>query len=165
MDDVERPALEREDAHPRALETLTEDFFWDIHDEGSPLGTDIGAETLSLYRAFREEHPKESALVLLRELLVRWEVADEHWNTIDREGVQAAGEADEWSLLTRDEVILALAFAELIEEGDMDPEIRRRAVLATHRQELPPLLIVWPDALLRAQRLVSMRRALSNLLS
>lgn len=115
MEDDERPPLNREDAHPRAVETLTDAFFWDIHDDGSPLGTDIGSETLALYREWREENPKESALTLLRELLVRWEVVDAHWNTIDRAGVEAAGEDDEWSLLTRDEVILGLAFAELVE--------------------------------------------------
>lgn len=161
----EADAIDRQDAHPRAAEILTDDFFWQMHDEGAPLGTEIGRETLELYREWRADHPKESALTLLGDLLRRWEVVDANWDTVDIAEVQAVGEEDEWSLLTRDDVILALAFAELVEEGNIDPEVRRRAVLATFRQELPTLLIVWGDRTLeRAKRLVRMREVLSRLL-
>jgi uncharacterized protein YfeS len=159
----ERESLERGDAHPRAVEALTDDFFWDIGDEGAPLGTETGAQTLGLFRDWRTEHPKGSVLALLSDLLARWEVADADWEATSAEAVAAAGEEDEYSLLTRDEVILALAFAQLVEEGRVDPEIQRRALLATVRQALPLLLVPWGDRTLeRATRLDRMREILGR---
>ncbi len=159
----DREPLARDDANPRAAAALTDAFFWDVDDDGAPLGSETGNETLALYRDWRDEHPDASTMTLLAELLARWEVADADWEATSAEAVAAAGEADEYSLLTRDEVILALAFAELIDEGHIDPEVQRRAVLATLRQELPLLLIAWGDRTLeRAQRLERMRQVLSR---
>lgn len=159
----DREPLARDEANPRAVAALTDAFFWDVHDEGAPLGSETGNETLALYREWRDEHPDASTMTLLAELLLRWEVADADWEATSAEAVAAAGEADEYGLLTRDEVILALAFAELIDEGRIDPEVQRRAVLATLRQELPLLLIAWGDRTLeRAQRLERMRQVLSR---
>ena len=164
MDADDREPIEREAAHPRARELMTDAFFWDERDEGAPLGSDTGNETLGLYRAFRDEHPEVSALTLLGEVCARWEVLDEHWDDVTEEAVAAAGAEDEFSLLTRDELVLALAFAELLETGRIDPEVQRRAILATMRQELKPLLLPWGDrdrVLERATRLERMRRVLT----
>jgi uncharacterized protein YfeS len=161
----EPPSLDPEDAHPRAKALLTDAFFWDLTDEASPFGNETGADTLAAYRDHRAEEESGDTLGFLKTLLDRWEVADAHWNAIDQQEVEEAGRSDEWSLLTRDEIIVALAFAQLIEDGEIDGEVRRRAILATHRQELPPLLIVWKDALTRSRYLVRMRQALSHMVN
>jgi uncharacterized protein YfeS len=149
------------DAHPRAAELLVASFFWDLRDDAAPFGNETGAETLGRFRAFRDERESESPLILLAELLATWEVADAHWDATTADAVAEAGAEDEFSLLMRDEIILALAFAELIEEGRIDREVQRRAVLATIRQALPLVLAPWGDrALARASHLDKMRHAL-----
>jgi uncharacterized protein YfeS len=75
--------------------------------------------------------------------------------------VQALGADDELGLLLRDEAILALAFAQIIVEGRVDPEVRRRALLALVRQGLPALIHGWGDrAHARRERLEKMRAVL-----
>ncbi len=159
----DRPTLAREAAHPTARELLIDDFFWSTTDEGAPLGTDTGAETLAWLRARRVEEPTAGALQLLGELLQRWEVSDAHWDAVDAATVEAVGAEDEYGLLMRDEVVLALAFADLIEAGRIDPEIQRRARLAVARQALPMLLAPWDGRTLeRAQRLERMAAVLGR---
>jgi uncharacterized protein YfeS len=140
LDDPRQAELAREDAHPRAREALTDAFFWDASDPCGPFGDETGLDVLEALRDLREEDPRGSPLPLLGELLARWEIADTGWDVVDAGEVQALGEADEMGLLTRDQAILALAFAELIAGGRIDAEVRRRAMLALTRQALPALL-------------------------
>lgn len=129
-----------EDAHPKAQEALTDAFFWDTSNPLSPFGDETGLEVLEALQDFRLEEPDGKVLDLLSELLARWEVTDEGWETVEEDEVQALGADDETGLLLRDEVIIALAFAQLIVDGRVDPEVRRRAILAITRQSLPALV-------------------------
>jgi uncharacterized protein YfeS len=155
--------LAREDADPKALEALTDAFFWDPNDLGSPLGGDTGRDVLEALRDALEATPPGRVLTVLDELLARWEVANDSWDVVSEAEVQAIGEEDEFSLLTRDETILALAFAQIFVEGRIDPEVRRRALLAITRQNLLALLHGWGDKRLeRALRLERMRVILAR---
>lgn len=160
MADVE---LAREDSHPRAREALAEAFFWDASDPCSPFGNETGQEVLEAFRDFRVEEPRGNPLALLGELLARWEVADEAWDVVEPDEVQAIGADDELGLLLRDEVVLALAFAQIVVEGRVEPEVRRRALLALTRQSLPALIHGWSDrARMRTERVERMRAVLSQ---
>lgn len=132
--------LDREDAHPAAREALTDAFFWDARDPCGPFGDETGREVLAALQELRDEDPRASGLALLGELLARWEVADTAWDVVDEAEVEAIGAEDESGLLLRDEAIVALAFAELIVDGRLEPEVRRRAILALGRQALPALI-------------------------
>ncbi|XXY47141.1 hypothetical protein WME91_44775 [Sorangium sp. So ce269] len=159
----ELPDLSPDDCHPRAAAALTDPFFWSLTDETAPFGNETAHETLTALRDFRDEHPKGSPLELLDALLARWEVENAHWNAVEAAEVQALGEDDEYSLLTRDEAILALAFGQIVTEGRLDPEVRRRALLALARQALPALLSAFEGrALERALRIDRMRAVLSE---
>ncbi len=117
---------------------------------------------LEAFRDFRVEEPKGDPLALLAELLERWEVADASWDVVEVDEVQAVGADDELGLLVRDEAILALAFAQAIVDGRIDPEVRRRAMLALIRQGLPALIHGWGDrAHARRERLERMRAVLA----
>ncbi|KYF59398.1 hypothetical protein BE08_42270 [Sorangium cellulosum] len=158
----ELPDLSPDDCHPRAAAALTDAFFWSLTDETAPFGNETAHETLTAFRDFRDEHPRGSPLELLDELLARWEVESAHWNAVDAAEVQALGEEDEYGLLTRDEAILALAFSQIVTEGRLDPEVRRRALLALARQALPAVLSAFEGrALERALRIDRMRAVLS----
>jgi uncharacterized protein YfeS len=159
----DRPTIDPARAHPMAREVLTDAFFWDAADEGAPLGTDTGAEVLAFVRQRRAEQPAVGSGQLLADLLARWEVADADWDAVEAPRVAEVGAEDEDSLLLRDEIVLALAFAELIETGTIEPEVQRRARMATLRQALPMLLAPWEGrALERAQRLERMSQVLAR---
>ncbi|WP_437959124.1 hypothetical protein WME76_05420 [Sorangium sp. So ce119] len=159
----ELPDLSPDDCHPRAAAALTDPFFWSLTDETAPFGNETAHETLTAFRDFRDEQPNGSPLELLDALLARWEVGNDHWNAVDAAEVQALGEEDEYSLLTRDEAILALAFSQIVTEGRLDAEVRRRALLALARQALPALLSAFEGrALDRALRIDRMRAVLSG---
>ncbi len=162
MDDPELPDLTREDSHPRAVATLTDPFFWSLTDDTAPFGNDTAHQTLEAFRDFRDEHPQRSPLEVLTELLERWEVEDAHWDVVDAAEVHALGGEDEYGLLTRDEAIIALAFSQIVTEGRIHPEVRRRALLALVRQSLPALLNAFgPRAIERAQRIERMTAVLT----
>jgi uncharacterized protein YfeS len=162
-EDQEPHELTREDAHPKAVEALTEAFFWDAKDLGSPLGGDTGRDVLEALRDAREADPRGRVVTVLDEILARWEVANDSWDVVSEAEVQAIGEDDEFSLLTRDEAILALAFAQIVVEGKIESEVRRRALLALTRQALPALLHGWGDRRLeRALRVERMREILAR---
>ncbi|CAN91977.1 Hypothetical protein yfeS [Sorangium cellulosum So ce56] len=158
----ELPDLSPDDCHPRAAAALADPFFWSLTDETAPFGNETAHETLTAFRDFRDEHPKKSPIELLDALLERWEVGNAGWDAVDAAEVEALGEEDEYGLLTRDEAILALAFSQIVVEGRLDPEVRRRALLALARQALPALLSAYEGrALERALRIDRMRGILS----
>lgn len=162
-EDPQTHELTRDDAHPKAVEALTDAFFWDSADLGSPLGGDTGRDVLEALRDAREADPRGRVVMVLDEILARWEVANDSWDVVSEREVQAIGEEDEFSLLTRDEAILALAFAQIVVEGKIEPEVRRRALLALTRQALPALLHGWGDKRLeRALRVERMREILAR---
>jgi uncharacterized protein YfeS len=154
--------LARDEAHPRAREALTDAFFWDASDPTGPFGGDTAREVLEEFRAFRADEPRGALLELLGELLERWEIADTGWEVVDEPAVLAMGAEDELGLLVRDEAIIALAFAQIVDEGRIHPEIRRRAFLALARQALPALLHGFGDAMrTREKRVARMREVLA----
>ena len=161
--DPRRAELSREDAHPRARAALTDAFFWDASDPAGPFGDETGLDVLEALRDLRVEDPRGSPLGLLGELLARWEIADEGWDVVEAGEVQALGEADELGLITRDQAILALAFAQIIVDGRVDAEVRRRAILALARQALPALLAGFgPRARKREAYVTRMREVLGQ---
>jgi uncharacterized protein YfeS len=162
IEEPDLPDLSPDDSHPRAVAALKDAFFWSLTDDASPFGNESAQATLTAFRAYRDDHPGESPLGLLDELLARWEVEDAHWDALDPDEVQSIGAEDEYGLLTRDEVIIALAFSQLITDGKLAPELRRRALLAIRRQTLPALLHAWgARATERAERLERMAAVLS----
>jgi uncharacterized protein YfeS len=155
--------LTREDCHPKARTVLTDAFIWDLSDPCSPFGDESGLEMLEAFRDFRAESPRGNPITVLDEMLERWEIVNDHWEVVTAAAVHAIGAEDEISLLLRDEAILALAFAQLVVEGRIDPEVRRRALLALTRQALPALLHGWGDLMnTREARLWRMREIIGR---
>lgn len=159
--DAQHEELSRDEAHPRAREALVDAFFWDASDATAPFGHETGLSVLEELRDFLDASPQGNPISLLGELLERWEVANQDWDAVEADEVQALGEDDEYSLLTRDDAMLALAFAQLVVQGRIDAEVRRRAMLALARQALPALLLAWGElAHRRAERIDRMRAVL-----
>jgi uncharacterized protein YfeS len=124
-----------ETAHPKARQLLGDSIVWSYGDEDSPLGNDTGADTFASYLAFRAIKPAASVHQFIRDELASSEIADADWDLLDAPRLQATLDADNgFSVLRRDDFILGLAFAQLLVEGAVDAEVRRRALLALDRQ-------------------------------
>jgi uncharacterized protein YfeS len=152
-------------AHPYAARLLTDEFFWDCVDENTPFGNDTGADALEFFREWREEHPRANALEFLGRILGEvFEVPDAHWNTVEPVQVQALLDESEYDVCVRDDALIAVAFGQIVLEGQADAEIKRRALLALQRQALPVLIKHrgWVDPQERIERLRRMREVLSQ---
>lgn len=144
--------------HPKARAALADAFLWDPQDPSGPFGNETGREVLEAFQDLRASSPRGDALELLKELLETWEVADTDWDVVDEDAVQAVGAEDEHSLLLRDEVILALAFASLAIDGAIHLEVQRRALVALQRQTLPALLHGFGDGAARRRKAIERMR-------
>lgn len=125
-----------ETAHERARQLIPADsWIWDFSDEDSPLGNDIGADTFAAYLDFRQEQPKGKVETFIANLFDVLELEDTDWDLLEAEALQEAIDEDEgFSVVTRDEFILGLAFAQLLVEGALDELVKTRAMLALKRQ-------------------------------
>jgi uncharacterized protein YfeS len=153
------PTLSPAESHPRAREALTEPFFWDAADPCGPFGDETGREVLEAFRDFRAAAPRGKAIDLLGELLEEWEVDDAGWEVVEPRAVEALGADDELGLLLRDEAVVALAFAQIIVDGTVEHEVRRRAALALTRQAQPALIHGFGDLARRRLAHVEAMRA------
>jgi uncharacterized protein YfeS len=163
QEDEELWELSPENSHPTAARILTDEFYWDCVDEDSPFGNDNGADTLAFFREWREEHPMSDPVEFLNELLERWEATNDYWDVVEPAEVQKLLEEDEFGFSTRDDTVIAVAFGQLVLEGKIESEIKRRALLAIERQSLPAVSDGWREyAAERVERLKKMREALEQ---
>lgn len=134
-------------AHPNARRLLKDDFYWDVTDENSPFGNDTGADTLAFYRAWIEESDDDEDF--LHQLFEEWDV--------DWEAAQANpdGALDSF---TYDDAVIAVAFAQLVLEGNTSRDIAALASRALRRQALPEVIELrgWVDPAERNERCARM---------
>jgi len=154
--------LAPENGHPRARQLLTEPFFWSIADDGAPLGNDTGADTLAFYRQWRADQPHGLTQDFIRDTLAGWEVENADWLLLDEAPLQRALEHDHFSVLTRDDFMIALAFAQLVLDGKVDSQVREMALYSLRRQATDVVIAFrgWTEVEERRTRLAQMQRAL-----
>jgi uncharacterized protein YfeS len=128
MEEAEEPyGIDRDHAHPRALELAPEDFFWDCVDELGPFGSDEGDTALSEFREWRKDNstlPAIDCLVwtiesvgemaveeynndLLSESKIRAQIADQDFDDVQY-------------IYILDTSVIATGFAQLVDEGHID---------------------------------------------
>lgn len=153
-----------DNCHHNVAEILTDKFYWDIGDDNSPLGNDIGADTFLHFQEWREEHPTANPIEFLDKLLDEWQVTNDFWDVTDTAEVKKLLEKDDFSLTHRDRVIMAIAFGQFVVEGKVDAEPKRRALLAIERQLLPIMLKGWEGFIdERIERLEKMKTVLDKI--
>ena len=158
--------LSPDTSHPRAAQILTDEFFWDCVDENTPFGNDTGADALAFFREWRQEHARSNPVEFLEEILgEEFEVSDAHWNAVEPAQVQELLDESEDDLLVLDDTVIAVAFGQIVLEGSVETEIKRRALLALQRQALPAVIkhrgCVNPPE--RIERFERMREVLGRL--
>jgi uncharacterized protein YfeS len=123
-------------------------LFTDEANAYGPLGNDTGADVLSHYRQWgKSGKPPDQ---FLPQLLQEWEIGDYGWDeqdaTVIVEEMQTSQQAV-FERLTRDDAIIALAFAQVIVDGAAQPKILDRALQAAQRQSLDRIIEFrgWDD--------------------
>jgi uncharacterized protein YfeS len=146
--------LSPETAHPNAAKLMTEPFYWDVSDENSPFGNDTGADTLELYRGAVEEDPELDGAEFLVELFEAWDVDVAFAAGIPDEELEHRLEREHFHILTYDDALVAVAFAELVFQGNASDEIAAAAIKSLKRQALPEVLEFrgWSDPAERRER-------------
>jgi len=132
--------IDKDRGHPRAIQIIPDEFFWDCTDELAPFGSDEGDMALSEYRDWRKENPVE----LLVECII-WTIesvgeidASEysdaifHESTV-REQIEDPDFDDQQLIYTTDVSVIATAFGKLADEGKIDPSAKPYAARALKR--------------------------------
>ena len=148
--------LTRDNAHPNARRLLKADFYWDVADDDSPFGNDTGWDTLEFYRAWIRESDDEEDF--LHRLFEEWEVDWEAAASIPDPELAARLEDEHHDILTYDDVVVALAFAQLVLSGNSEIDTAALAARALKRQALPEVIAFrgWSDPAERRARCAEM---------
>ncbi|MBX3724785.1 MAG: hypothetical protein KF823_02575 [Xanthomonadales bacterium] len=144
MDAPSADAIDKERGHPRALQIIPDEFFWDCTDELGPFGSDEGDTVLFEYRNWRKQNPDRpltECLVWTIEAVGEIDVAD-YSDAIFEESVVAAQIEDpdfddQQFIYTTDISVVATGFGQLADEGRIDPAAKAYVGRALKR------LAVW----------------------
>jgi uncharacterized protein YfeS len=124
-----------ETAHPRARHLITQPIIWNYGDDDSPLGNDTGPDTFAAYLDFRSNQAVGGIQDFIREELALRGIPDADWDSLDLGPLEQALNGDRgFAVLMHDDFIIGLAFAQLLVEGGLDPNVRQHAVTALNRQ-------------------------------
>ncbi len=141
MEEEDIYGIDKDHGHPRAIQIIPDDFFWDCADELAPFGSDEGDTALSEYREWRKENPVES----LEECLI-WTIesvgeidaadySDEIFHELTvRQQIDDPDFDDQQLIYTTDVSVIATVFGQLADEGKVDASAKPYAARALKRQ-------------------------------
>jgi len=142
MDD-EKYGIDINHAHQRAIELIPEDFFWSCIDDLAPFGSDDGDMALLEFRNWRKENPMTSTIECLKwviESVGEMDFADYNASLVSRDKISSQLEDEEFDsrqfIWTLDVSVIATGFAQLVDEGIIDPENKDVIQIAIDRQVL-----------------------------
>jgi uncharacterized protein YfeS len=155
--------LSADTAHPNAARLLKDAFYWDVCDESSPFGNHSGADALELYRAAIDSNPELDSSEFLDELFEQWDVDRDFAEGIPDEELAYRLEREHFHIITYDDVVVAVAFAEIVFLGNASTQMALSATRSLKRQSLPEVLEFrgWSDPSERRSRCEEMIEALS----
>lgn len=148
--------LSPEAAHPNARRLMKAEYLWDICDDDSPFGNDTGADTLEFFREHLESGDDDEQF--LDDILEEWGVDRGTAESVPDAELKRVLEDEHFHILTYDDVVIALAFAQLVFRGKTSREMSGAAVRALKRQVLPEVIEFrgWEDPGERRDRCAEM---------
>ncbi|MEL7223178.1 MAG: hypothetical protein AAGJ93_17770 [Bacteroidota bacterium] len=123
----------KENAHPKAIELLQEDFYWDAVDDFAPFGSDNGHDMLYMYRNWRIEHPDGSIDDFILRYEQLWGFPFKHLFELDVNKIDSFQDGS-YYFISIDKGLIALCFAGLVLDGKIDADTRKLALHAYQRQ-------------------------------
>jgi len=146
MDD-ELYGINIEHASKRSIKLIPEDFFWDCTDELAPFGSDEGDTALAEFRDWRKANPGTPTIECLKwtiESVGEMDFEDYNDSIIDAQLIQQQVEDkdfdDQQYIFTLDVSVIATGFAQLVDEGVIDPANKPVINIALERQ------VAWAHA-------------------
>ena len=125
--------IDKTKAHPRALELLTADFFWNPADDLAPFGSDAGHTALACFREWRALNPHIEVgycIAWVIESVGGYEDYDEYNedDLIDEDLIKALMADPEFDdrqhIYTLDTSVIATAFGQLVDEGRIEEDYK-----------------------------------------
>jgi len=147
----ENYGINKEYAHPRAVELIPEDFFWSCIDELAPFGSDEGDLALAEYRDWRKKNsttPSYNFLVWIIESMGEISIEDYNDEMLNRNLLQSQVDNkafnDNYYIYIFNTVVIATGFSELVDEGTIFYKNKPLIQLAINRQRIyAELLTDW----------------------
>lgn len=133
---------DRDKAHPRAQELMSEAFFWDFDTEDAPFGSDPGWGALGKFREWRTKNPRASLLECLEWTIRGWSPIPYDESMLDNRLVHAQLHDEEMhhEVNELDVAVISTALAQLVYEGCIDADAKPIIRLALARQRLPAVV-------------------------
>ena len=135
--------IDIENAHPKAIELVPEEFFWSCIDELAPFGSDEGDIALAEYRDWRKSNPNTPTLKCLKwviESVGEMDFADYNQKITDKKLIKSQleddGFDDQQYIYTLDNSVIATGFAQLVDEGTIEQQNKPIIQLAIDRQKI-----------------------------
>lgn len=155
--------LTPKNAHPKAAALMTESFYWNCADDNSPFGNDNGADALSEFHIWRKRHPTEKPEIFINDLCEKFQARFSDWNETTPEGLNTIfGSKKSYAMTTGDDIIISVAFAQLMIEGKVDNSLKQLAFVAIGKEEAANTIERrgWVNPEERKQRLIKFRNVL-----
>ena len=138
----EKPyGIDKDYAHPKALELIPYEFFWDSTDELAPFGSDEGDTALQEWREWRNVNPEKNTKDCINwviESVGEITFADYNSKLLDVNLIKSQLNDDgfdfEQYVNTLDISIIATGFGQLADEGKIDSEAKPTIKIALERQ-------------------------------
>ncbi|NII28109.1 hypothetical protein HB364_23705 [Pseudoflavitalea sp. X16] len=138
----EKYGIDIDNAHPKAIELIPEEFFWSCIDELAPFGSDEGDTALAEYRDWRKANPNTPTLECLKwviESVGEMNFADYNQKIVDKKLIKSQLEDDDFDdqqyIYTLDNSVIATGLAQLVDEGIIEQQNKSIIQLAIDRQK------------------------------
>jgi uncharacterized protein YfeS len=146
QEEEENYGIDIDHAHKRAIELIPEEFFWSCIDELAPFGSDEGDTALAEFRDWRKENPNTPTIECLKwtiESVGEMAFSDYNSEMLSRSKIKSQLEDEDFDdqqyIYTLDISVIATGFAQLVDEGIIEPENKKVIQLAIDRQ------IIWAE--------------------
>ncbi|MDU1892379.1 MAG: hypothetical protein E6767_16965 [Dysgonomonas sp.] len=134
--------IDKNKAHPRSIELMTDDFLWSASDELSPFGSDEGHTALCEFRRWRKKNKKISVgyciawvIESVGEFTDYEEYDEENLVNEDKvnEQINNPDFDDHQYIFTLDTSVIATALGQLVDEGLIEVEYKYYVQVAINR--------------------------------
>lgn len=142
--------IDKEHAHPRAVQLVPEEFFWSCFDELAPFGSDEGDMALAEFRDWRKANsgkPTYECLVWTIESVGEIKVSEYNETILEGDIYESLPKHEYFDdgqyIFTLDISVIATGFAQLVDEGKIDEENKKLIWLAIERQKKWANSVEW----------------------
>ena len=142
-DDDLHYGIDKDYAHPKAIELIPDEFFWDGGNELSPFGSDEGYTALQEFRAWRMDNKESDVLPFLEwtiESVGDMKISEYSDDILQKDliGKQMSDSDydDQQFIYTLDISVIATGFGQLADEGKIDTNCKMFISRAINRQKI-----------------------------